>query len=265
MKKIKLLRGTTAQNDVLTLQAGVLTYDTERNMVRFHDGVTQGGFEIPNVPAINLSDRFLGETPHTELINGEDLSTLLNLGTTPGWFDRNLNPWLSFILDGKTLHVAKQPYTKGLTWNQLDAVNAVYGNRIETIQGKQYRIRLLKGANADPSPMPLSYEFDAAGTHGSEWNRLMYRISDITGTEPGNTLASEGISNGDWAQYTEAELGIGPNLEGDGGANWCQETSTNDTTSKLVRGEYGVSESYFASADESEWLMGWRPVLELVG
>jgi hypothetical protein len=39
--------GTTAENDALTLEAGQVAVDTERNTLRLHDGVTQGGFELP--------------------------------------------------------------------------------------------------------------------------------------------------------------------------------------------------------------------------
>lgn len=45
-KKLQILRGTTAQNNVYTGSIGELTMDTEKVEVRIHDGITQGGKTI---------------------------------------------------------------------------------------------------------------------------------------------------------------------------------------------------------------------------
>lgn len=39
--------GTTAQNDALTLEKGQMSVDTDKDLLRIHDGATQGGFELP--------------------------------------------------------------------------------------------------------------------------------------------------------------------------------------------------------------------------
>lgn len=52
--EVRFKRGTTAQNDAYTGPAGSITVDTEKNDLRVHDGVTQGGHVIPS--ATSLSD-----------------------------------------------------------------------------------------------------------------------------------------------------------------------------------------------------------------
>ena len=50
--QIKFIRGTTAQNDGYTGDAGTISIDTDLNQVRLHDGSTQGGHVIPNNTSI---------------------------------------------------------------------------------------------------------------------------------------------------------------------------------------------------------------------
>lgn len=44
--QLQLRRGTTAENDAFTGAIGEVTMDTEKNQLRVHDGVTQGGAGI---------------------------------------------------------------------------------------------------------------------------------------------------------------------------------------------------------------------------
>ena len=46
-KQWQIRRGTTGENDQFTGAAGELTMDTTLNGLRIHDGVTEGGVEIP--------------------------------------------------------------------------------------------------------------------------------------------------------------------------------------------------------------------------
>ena len=46
MFSIQFKRGSAAQNDGLTLNAGVLSIDTENNRIRLHDGLTAGGHTL---------------------------------------------------------------------------------------------------------------------------------------------------------------------------------------------------------------------------
>lgn len=49
--RLQLRRGTTAQNNAFTGAVGELTFDTDTNGVRVHDGHTQGGFPFNTVIA----------------------------------------------------------------------------------------------------------------------------------------------------------------------------------------------------------------------
>lgn len=55
MKTIQLPRDTTAAADALILPEGVLYVDTTRDELRLHDGVTPGGFRLPNINALNTT------------------------------------------------------------------------------------------------------------------------------------------------------------------------------------------------------------------
>lgn len=52
MKIDQQLRGTTVWNDAQIFPVGVFTYDTDLHNIRMHDGVTAGGYVIPNTANI---------------------------------------------------------------------------------------------------------------------------------------------------------------------------------------------------------------------
>ena len=200
---------------------------------------------------------FLGEISAANFITGNALASAI--GLTAGTAQNSNEPWLHFELDGKTLYVAKKTFRHTVSWNQIHATGAVYGTRTVVIQGKTYKVRLLKGANSNPYTGVSGW--DHPGAHGSEWNRLMYRISGKPFANASNTLASEGIEEGDWAQYSEADLNI---TVGNGRYSWCQETPISNSANRVVRGSTGVSRLFLTSASASGSDYGWRPVLELV-
>ncbi|MCM1294147.1 MAG: hypothetical protein NC311_01125 [Muribaculaceae bacterium] len=45
-KVLQIRRGTTAQNDNFTGLAGEITFDTEKNTLRVHDGIRLGGYPV---------------------------------------------------------------------------------------------------------------------------------------------------------------------------------------------------------------------------
>lgn len=64
---IQIYRGTTAQNDAFTGEAGELTMDTTTNELRIHDGSTAGGHKIgrgyhPELFAHQWSDHIINDT-----------------------------------------------------------------------------------------------------------------------------------------------------------------------------------------------------------
>jgi hypothetical protein len=53
-KNVQQIRGTTANQDLYVGLLGQFTVDVDRMEVRIHDGVTPGGFRIPNLDALTL-------------------------------------------------------------------------------------------------------------------------------------------------------------------------------------------------------------------
>ena len=199
---------------------------------------------------------FLGEVPVNALITGDALAS--TIGLTAGTSQYSNEPWLHFELDGKTLYVAKKSYRYNLSWNQIQAVNAVYGAMIITVGGKQYRVRLLKGATSDPITSVGAH--DPEQSRGSEWNRLFYPLVPNPVGVPTHPVSREGIRYGALANYTEAVLNVGSS-GGNGRRTWCQESTG---SSRIFRGSDGLSYFNPGTSSAVTTAYGWRPVLELI-
>ena len=195
--------------------------------------------------------------PAGDFITGDQLAT--QVGLTAGTAFNSDAGWLKFSLDYKTLYVAKRPFRRSVSWDQINARGAVFGDTQVEINGKLYKVRLLKG-RGDELTTSISNGYDTQPTHNSEWNRLMYHVSGTPFANASNTLASEGITEGDWAQFSESEL-LTYHASGTGGYSLCQDQA--DTT-RCARGVYGVS--YIRGIDRTSTAitLAWRPCLELV-
>lgn len=270
---IRLFHGSTAENDQLLLSAGELTVDVERKALRLHDGETLGGFEMvgvrayeppagpgPEVPiAGNGKAGFFGEVSSEEFITvpelfaavGLSVGTQINLDTV----------WLKFILDNRLLFMPKLNIGERVSWNDLYARGLVYGtddfglfpdttpvvqNATVEIQGFQFKVRLLKGADSDPSALSSGYHTEEQAPN-AEWSRLI-----------------PPITNGTWATYSLSELGMGTGRD-----FWCQETADGDVTLAVLRGNQPTSAIHFRAKTQrflsATSPRNWRPVLELVG
>lgn len=198
---------------------------------------------------------FKGEVPVSELITGAALASAI--GLTAGTAQHSNEPWLHFELDGKTLYVAKKTLRHTVSWDQINARGAVFGTATVTIQGDTYKVRLLKGANTDPTPADVGFDMEVC--YGSEWNRLMYPLVPNPADTPTHPISQEGIRYGEWADYTETQLDITNKY------TWCQETITGNSAQRRSRGYLGVSRLSRNTASAANPGYCWRPVLELVG
>lgn len=196
---------------------------------------------------------FFGEVHPDDLINGEYLA--LKLGLTAGTIQHTDTPWLKFALDGKTLFVAKKALRNNLSWNHINAVDAVYGDKEIEIKGHKYKVRLMKTGLVDPMPNT------STACKESEWNKLMLPIhieaKDESWAYPNNVedeVPYWGID------YTDEDL-LTHNSFGNGSYSWCQETYS---SSRMGRGSNGVSYAGYNSPGHAYISVGWRPVLELV-
>lgn len=204
-----------------------------------------------------MTQGFFGETSTTELISGTALASMVGLSQGIAQFDSE--PWLKFILDRKVLFVAKKPYRHSVSWDAINAANAVYGGKEVSIGANKYKVRLLKTSLTDPT------YYQGAALHGGEWNRLMLPIyhaqsfDQYTGNVGPNDLPSSGWGIG----YTDAQLHTHYN-KGDGAYSWMQETRDTDAAYRLTRGHAGVAASTAMKSTSITAAYGWRPVLELV-
>lgn len=206
----------------------------------------------------SLQAGFYGEVPTSEFITGDELARII--GLKAGVSQNSNEPWLKFSYMGKVEFVAKKPFRHSISWNNINAVNAVFGNRIIEISGSKYKIRLMKGKTEGKQNDSSSY--GGAINRESEWNKLMLPLHQKA---PSNWSYKDNVNSPteNWnVGYTDNDL-LTTRSAGDGSYSWCQEYGES-TIYRMIRGSYGVS---YANSNVPEYdakSQGWRPVLELV-
>lgn len=182
---------------------------------------------------------YFGQVGASLVATSAELSALA--GYTQGVAISDTSPmWLKFIDNGKVLFVSKRPLRHSVTVEEMQRLGIRLGKMI-TLKGRQFKIRLMTGGNADPATVA-----------GGEWDRLMYPICVA---RPAGVPA--------WDGFSPADLGINTNSSS-GGATFCQEkwASNNYYTIRGFTGlTYGGGGNNIGS---NGGVFGWRPVLELV-
>lgn len=236
--RTRFLRGTTDENNGLTLPSGELSIDSEKKALRLHDGSTLGGFEIVGIPVdlpVPGSDTliagdgnrgFYGEVTPDEFITPEELS--LSLGISEGTLVTNIN-WLKFSLDNKKLFVAKKNIRLNISYNTLSNVNAILGDKIMEIRGNSYKLRLLE-----------AYDNFQDKDNG-EFARLFW----TNGSTPPTDLYG----------YSNEELDTASSPRN---SSWCQEYFSGNDGRYITMG-YVINAELPTSTNPA-----WRPVLELI-
>lgn len=265
--KRRYIHGTTEANNALTLPNGRFSIDTEKKALRFHDGETPGGYEVVGEQAIealgpgeqNLQAGDMDEGYFAEIAGGsiEGVPTYGDLVAEVGLSAGSLtndesSPWLKCALDGKVLLVARRCVKKTPSWEDLDDSNLVYGDVEVTFGAFTYKVRLLTGAESDPSEQDeqtTSESLAPASFDVSEWNRLIYHFHE------------EAV--GDWESYTGSDMDIMGGVD-DNASTWCQETWVEESDRAVTRGRQGIKDYNYATKTSDVWLRVWRPVLELV-
>jgi hypothetical protein len=202
---------------------------------------------------------YFGRLEATELWDSGQLAAAV--GVTQGVI-RSMAalPWMKFVLDGKILFVATRAIRQSISWDHLNWVNCVFGNKTISKNGIVYKVRLLKGARDE------TYVANSAnmGAIGSEWNRLILPIhvnastGNWTYPEKAGQVESWGVN------LYDADLGIGTGITGNGGNTWCQETQSGNTQNALSKGWLNVERSLTNPKTSRNQTEGWRPVLEVV-
>lgn len=169
-------------------------------------------------------------------------------------------PWLKFSYLGKTEFVAKKPLRHSISWDNISAVNAVFGNRTIKIGEHTYKIRILQGK---PEGSYSNQSFASENINeGPEWNRLMLPIHIKA---PSNRKFPYHVNSPteNWnVGYTDNDL-LTVSSAGNGSYSWCQEYD-GSTGYGLLRGYHDVSCFGTNSSSVDYISYGWRPVLELV-
>lgn len=209
------------------------------------------------VPYPYPGDEYLGEVLASDFVTGSELATLL--GFSNGIAKDDSAGWLKFkSQEGMTFLVAKKTLRYRLSWNQLEAALIVYGNKLVNIRGNTYKIRLMKGAEADPTAwLTTDTQENPPIAKPSEWNRFIHRVA------VGNPTGAASFAN-----FALTDLSIA--VSGTGGMTLCQETLGQTTTQSIARGNANLAQFNYVNKSDgtvatTQDHYGWRPVLELVG
>lgn len=205
-----------------------------------------------------IQEGYFGLVTASEMITGDALTTLV--GITQGASQNSTTNWLKFAYKGKVLFVAQKPIRYNLPWDAINTAGAVVGTKQVAIKSLNYKVRLLQGALTNPSEDGASDR----GAKGSEWNRLMCAVHEQVKNKNWDYPAYVEVDIQDFGTYfTDVDL-ITNYSAGNGSYSWCQETIKSNSSSRVVRGNDGVS---LVSRNTSSFVhsnYGWRPVLELI-
>jgi hypothetical protein len=101
--------------------------------------------------------------------------------------------WLKYLDKGDLKYVAKKTFRHSISWDNINAVNAVFGDRIVTIGNDVFSVMLLSTG---------------------DWNRLIYPVHENYGT---------------FASFTNEDLQI---ATGNGYRTWTSTPSGSDRISR---------------------------------
>lgn len=138
-------------------------------------------------------------------------------------------------------------------------------NKIVTIGGKQYRVRLLKGAGSNPVDTYTDSDRGSIGLD-NEWNSLILPLHEhaklnnwvypqYAKNKDGGNIENWGATLSDEDLRTHYNFGVGS-------YTWCQENIDTTTYRRVNRGGYGASYSHCDLSWATWSAPCWRPGLE---
>lgn len=201
---------------------------------------------------------FFGEVPSTQFITGDELARRIGLKAGTSQFSNE--PWLKFSYLGGIEFIAKKPFRYAISWENINNVDAVFGNRIIEIGGIKYKVRLIKGKTEGKQDDIVKYSEYI--NYNSEWNKL---ILPIHVNAPSNWKYPKNVESPteNWnIRYTDANL-ITMDEYGEGAHTICLEHG-GAVDDSFIRGGRDVSSSGAARIGQTFSAFGWRPVLEIV-
>lgn len=168
---------------------------------------------------------YFGVVSANELISGNDLCNMI--GLTAGNSQFSDAGWLKYSIGGKPLFVAKKTIRHSISWDNINAVEAVFGDKIIILNGVKYAVRLLST---------------------QEWDRLIYPVHiDHYNGAP------------EWDNFEDIDIQVNYSVSGNGCSTW---TSTASGSYRVYRGSSSVSGSSGYTPSVARYNSGFRPVLE---
>lgn len=118
----------------------------------------------------NTGGGYFGEASATDFISGNDFCELI--GLTAGVSINSDAGWLKYFNNNKITYVAKNHFKHIISWDNINAIGAAFGNKVVAVGNKVFAVRLLSTG---------------------EWDKLIYPVH---------------VNYGQWAQFTDAQLNI---------------------------------------------------------
>lgn len=163
--------------------------------------------------------------------------------------NENKLSWVEINENNKKLLICDRNILKGVSWNNLNDQNLVFG-KVVIIEGRKYLLRLLSGGN---------YKNDE---EKNEWNDYILNINNTLGLPISNEVDKNEI-------LTEHNL---KKQNGDNNSLWhwyefCSFTQNTYSKSEkfcTIRGFYSTISSNHANKESTYKTVGYRPVLEVM-
>lgn len=203
---------------------------------------------------------FMGEVTGDDFITASALATLVGMQSTGTV--TNVSPnWLKYSYKGKTVYLAKKPHRHGMTWEALNALKLIFGDKQFLINGKPHVLKLPSGYIP---PVLTQY---GASTGGS-LNDLIYPV--YAGVSKDTTQVKAYAQQ---AAYLDADLGLETTYTavsgGNGTMTWVQE-SYGPNTHHMLRfyndsdKAHQLTAGWYLPNGQTANYAGWRPLIEEV-
>ena len=272
-----------------TLNPSNVTDEMIQLLQEIKSEVAMSDISNPDILSFGTMDAgFFGIIPASDFITGDQLAS--DVGITQGTSQFSDTNWLKFAFNGDILIVPQKTIRHSISWDHIYLQGAVYGDGLTagesgaehhnltsssgtdltptaqdasvTINGKDYRVRLIRGAADDPT---ASFDDADRGSLGdeNEWNALMLPIHEKAKANNWNypeyvpTVNTWDIDFSDGDLLTHRDFG-------NGSYSWCQETRDTDVSPRVTRGYRGVSLLCATGSAYTNSTRGWRPVLERI-
>jgi uncharacterized protein (DUF2164 family) len=134
---------------------------------------------------------YFGEVSALDFISGEDLCSAI--GLTAGTLQESDAGWLKYYSNNEILYVAKRTFRYNLSWDDINAAGAIFGDKKITIGNHFFAVRALSSR---------------------EWDKLIYPVH---------------VNYGTWASFTDADLRV---TLGYGRAAWTSTPSGSNRISR---------------------------------